>query len=57
MRSEMYVATSWYTGICAERGEPGIERGQALADISRLVLCCHSNKHVYRLQIRPIVYN
>jgi len=27
--------------------EPGIERLQALTDISRLALCCHSNETPY----------
>jgi len=33
------------------------ERVQALADISRSALCCHSNETVYRLQIRTILHN
>jgi len=38
---------------------PGIERIQALVDISRSALCCHSNetRAVHRLQIHPIVHN
>jgi len=38
----------------------GMERVQALADISRSALYCHSNeftKPMHRLQIRPIVHN
>jgi len=41
--------------------EPGTtERVQALADISRSALCCHTNETrapIARLQIRPIVHN
>jgi len=38
--------------------QPGIEQVQALADISRSPLCCHSNEtRAPRLQIRPIVHN
>ena len=36
---------------------PGIELVQALADTSRVALCCYRTKPMHRLQIRPIVYN
>jgi len=38
-------------------GQPGIERVQALADISRSALCYCSNETRAPLQIRPIVHN
>jgi len=38
-------------------GQPGIERVQALADISRSALCYRSNETRAPLQIRPIVHN
>ena len=37
--------------------KPGIERVQALADISRSRYVVIATKHVHRLQIRPIVHN
>ena len=43
--------------LCAAMVKPGIKRVQALADISRSALCCHSNETVHRLQIRPIVHD
>jgi len=37
--------------------EPGIDRVQALADVSRSVYVVIATKPVHRLQIRPIVHN
>jgi len=46
-RTYMYfitVAPCYHTTTTKQQHQPGIERVQALADISRLAVCCHSNE-------------
>jgi len=56
----MPLAANMLCEINEQQIKPGIERVQALADISRSALCCHrliATKPMHRLHSRPIVLN